>query len=597
MERAVSLTILLLLGVAGSPLRLAAQGDYRNLDDGRPVRTEDAFVVDHHEFEVLAPFTYDATPGGGHRYLLQPELEYGLVPNTQVSVKLPLGVVDSSGSDAGLGGLQVSGIYSFNTEGPSLPAFAARADLFLPVGTLAGDRALVSLKAIASRTFGLTRLHLNGAWTFGTSGADGPRLEAPPRWFAGAAVDYTLFRSSVLLVGELSASQEYDGAATAVVAAAGTRWQWTPTLVLDAGIARRLTGDAGPDIELTVGLSHAFAIRGLMPRARPLADTVPAPGAATSHARDDEFYFPGSFNWRFLAHYPEAARLFNAFDYGHATLYENLLTQPPAGLSQALEREYRYLTTDLLRRPPRLGVAEVAIEPEYARIAWQAKLMFDWAHVLHRQIYDAYADPSLRAGQRDTLIETLTDYYLSRRDRAFTVVPKSMALMDDQWFSRGFRTKQPGFNGLIWAYHWLQVGLYEPFIEGAGGAGVTAMVAHFWSMVDGGVTTMPSVMPMTAAVAPQFTARHPRAAVIFDNLHMMHDIISDILINDSLGRPEKGRLIRAQLAEFRDPSRNVISMEEWRTMADHMGGVEAMGGRAGSAAAPAPAPAPAQHHH
>ena len=39
---------------------------------------------------------------------------------------------------------------------------------------------------------------------------------------------------------------------------------------------------------------------------------------------DEQFYRPGAFNWRFLHAYPEAARLFNAFDYGHAVLYETL---------------------------------------------------------------------------------------------------------------------------------------------------------------------------------------------------------------------------------------------------------------------------------
>ena len=44
-------------------------------------------------------------------------------------------------------------------------------------------------------------------------------------------------------------------------AAFGGRWQWTPTLVLDAGVSRRLRSAIGPDFALTIGLSHAFAIR------------------------------------------------------------------------------------------------------------------------------------------------------------------------------------------------------------------------------------------------------------------------------------------------------------------------------------------------
>jgi hypothetical protein len=323
------------------------------------------------------------------------------------------------------------------------------------------------------------------------------------------------------------------------------------------------------------------------------------PGAAATAAgqgRDEQFYYPGSFNWSFLREFPEAARLFNAFDYGHAVLYEILYTRPGAPPSRLEEEEFRFLTTDLLRRPPRFAVAEEAIMPGYARMAWRAKQMFDWAHVLHRQLYDIYADPRLADGERMALAERVTDYYLSNRAAAFTTVPKTMELMDAQYFSQVFRRGWPRFNGLIWAYHWLQVGLYEPLLAARTPderrAGVAATVGRFWSMVDS--LRFPEVMPMTSGVAPRFSERHPRAAVIFDNLHMMHDIISDILASPEVPRSAKARVIEAALDEFQDGTRNVMSMEHWWMMADHMGGVEKMGGVAGP---PAPPRGGGHEHH
>jgi hypothetical protein len=305
--------------------------------------------------------------------------------------------------------------------------------------------------------------------------------------------------------------------------------------------------------------------------------------AAGQAQRDEQFYFPGRFNWEFLATYPEAARLFNAFDYGHATLYERLYTRRGKAAPE-LEKDYHYLTTDLLVRPPRFAVVEEVVMPAYAKEAWRAKMMFDWAHILHRQVYDAYADDRLSPERRDALIEELTDYYLSNHKYAFTDKPKSMALMDEQYFSRTFRKAYPKFNGLIWAYHWLQVGLYEPFIEGRTKAekkaGVQATVARFWSMLEEPPSRMPKTMPMTSAIAPRFSAAHPRAAVIFDNLHMMHDIISDILTADTISHGRKGEMINQQLDKLQDPAHDVISMNEWRMMAKHMGGVDAMGGPA-----------------
>jgi hypothetical protein len=299
--------------------------------------------------------------------------------------------------------------------------------------------------------------------------------------------------------------------------------------------------------------------------------------------RDEQFYYPGAFNWSFLDRYPEAARLFNAFDYGHAVLYEKLLTQPP-DLERQLDEQFRYLTTDLLVRPPRFAVAEEAIESRYAKRNWRAKVMFDWAHVLHRQIYDAYADDRLSPPARDALIERLTDYYLSNRKYAFAPVPKAMTLMDEQYYSQVFRRGYPKFNGLIWAYHWLQVGLYEPFLEGTTQAErkalIQATVARFWSMLEDAPRNMPQVMPMTPAIAPRFAEAHPRAAMIFDNLHMTHDIISDILEADTVPASSKSRVIDRALDEMQDSTRNVMSLDMWRNMAEHMGGVGAMGGPA-----------------
>lgn len=305
--------------------------------------------------------------------------------------------------------------------------------------------------------------------------------------------------------------------------------------------------------------------------------------------RNEQFYYPGSFNWVFLRDYPKAARLFNAFDYGHAVLYERLYTRPDsADQAMALTHEFQFLTTELLVNPPRFAIPEETIEPAYAKLAWQAKLMFDWAHLLHRQIYDVYADEQLSDARKDSLIERVTDYYLTRRDLAFTAVPKSMALMDGQYYSQVFRRRHPRFNGLIWAYHWLQVGLYEPLIIGRTPeerqAGVRAAMDKFWDMVADPENKMPAVMPMTPTVAPNFAARHPRAAAIFDNLHMMHDVISDILASDKVPRNKKREVIYGALAEFRDTIRNVVTDREWREMGEMMGGVEAMGGRVPSGA-------------
>jgi hypothetical protein len=295
----------------------------------------------------------------------------------------------------------------------------------------------------------------------------------------------------------------------------------------------------------------------------------------------ETFYLQARHNWVFRSNYQHADRLFNAFDYGHAILYETLYTKPDAPASLLEERIYDRLTLQILVRPPKVPLEEVAIEPMYARLAPEAKAMFDWSHILHRQIYDVLADERLDTASQDREVRRLIAYYKTRPDLAFSSLPKSMELMQEQPFSLAFRQKYPKFNGLIWAYHWFQVGLYEPLLVGRTHAerqaGVRATVARFWQMLQAPDSTLPYQMPMTAAVSPEFAARFPEAAIIFDNLHSMHDVVSDILANPTVPRNRKrAEIVRAgQL--YRDDTSYVMTVPAWLTMSKAMG-VENMGG-------------------
>ena len=94
-------------------------------------------------------------------------------------------------------------------------------------------------------------------------------------------------------------------------------------------------------------------------------DAVPA--AAQWVQLHEQFYLPAEHNWVFRRRYPAADRLFNAFDYGHAILYERLYRNPTAPASDLEEDEYRFVTRRLLVSPPRLPLEESAIAVTYTR--------------------------------------------------------------------------------------------------------------------------------------------------------------------------------------------------------------------------------------
>jgi hypothetical protein len=168
-----------------------------------------------------------------------------------------------------------------------------------------------------------------------------------------------------------------------------------------------------------------------------------------------------------------------------------------------------------------------------------------------------------------------------------------MELMDGQYYSLAFRERFPKFNGLIWAYHWLQIALYEPLLVGRNAderqALVRASLTRFWQMLGNAPESMPYLMPMTAAVAPVFAERYPEISIIFDNLHMMHDVVSDILASDEVPRNRKRAEILRAIDLFRDNSSYVTTVDEWRRMAVGMG-VHNQGGPAVGFVAALPTP-------
>jgi hypothetical protein len=165
-------------------------------------------------------------------------------------------------------------------------------------------------------------------------------------------------------------------------------------------------------------------------------------------------------------------------------------------------------------------------------------------------------------------------YYKSRRSLAFSSKPKDMSLMEGQTYSLTFRKRFPNYNGLIWSYHWLQMTLYEALLSSNNPAqrrqNVDAVVARFWSLLDGAPASLPTAMPQSPEIAPMFTERYPEVATIFDNLHSLHDVASDILADPSIPRGEKRRALIEAAERYRDDTSSVVSIEEWRAMARAM---------------------------
>ncbi len=262
-----------------------------------------------------------------------------------------------------------------------------------------------------------------------------------------------------------------------------------------------------------------------------------AAGACTTiTTRSEQFLLPAPYNFAFYDTHTAAARSFYAAHYAHFGVYEVGLVRGEEDREafDELEAEIRRLIVE----PPDFEPPPDVVAPEWVKIAFPTARAMDWTHMLHSQLYDILTDPSVTdrraAGQR------AISYYLSNDESAF-----STRGYGHRWMTGGgswagaFAREYPRINGILWAYHWHHAAVYEALMEEDPADRSRELDRVIRVFVDSVLVDPPEEMPLTAEVAPRFSRMFPAAAHIFDNLHMMHDVVNDIMVDPRLSRRQK----------------------------------------------------------
>jgi hypothetical protein len=241
--------------------------DHDNIDASRPLSFDDAESIAFREraFELglrgFAPYRRNA-PGGA----LSLEYLYGFRVNTHFSVDVDpsFGARSGSGDNrADIGDVGFGVLHNFNRETLRRPAFAIRADAYLPTGR--GARGVgTRLRGIMSRTFNqYSRFHINADLNFQTNPGQGERAVAPAMTFGFTRpLGYpTSFNRTGLAELGVRASQEANRGAV-FYAGVGLRQQVTVRSVFDIGLqsdfAATSRGAARDNVRLIAGYSTQF---------------------------------------------------------------------------------------------------------------------------------------------------------------------------------------------------------------------------------------------------------------------------------------------------------------------------------------------------
>lgn len=243
--------------------------------------------------------------------------------------------------------------------------------------------------------------------------------------------------------------------------------------------------------------------------------------------------------YKFGEMYPEAQKLLFAFDYGHALVYERLIiNRGNIDDRAAFEKERLKDILAILKNPPNVKVDEGDIAPAYVYKFPKVVSLFDWSHMLHQFVLDVLATSRDRGPAMDRRVNQIYAQYNAMPRLAITDVCKTMLFMDGHYFSKAFRRNFPNFNLLIWSYHWFQIRLYEALLKPTKSerdVAVAATLKEFKDLISDLPDSAPfDMMPETAVEAPTFAARYPKIPAAFDNNHMLHDIVSDLLVSDKV---------------------------------------------------------------
>jgi len=256
------------------------------------------------------------------------------------------------------------------------------------------------------------------------------------------------------------------------------------------------------------------------------ASLVTVSAASAQWVTRDERRAPrGEWNWALPRELPALYREFNGIDFGHAHLAQALLgAQDSSSVETA-----RLQVLEFIFSGPEVPPDEELVAPDFARAVWEAQRAFGWAHQLHRSLYDLFA--SDRVEDKDAAYRQILADYLSKPEAITSHALDHHGALWGFPESRAFSKRFPKFNAQIWAYHWLQAAVYDVQVEG-GASLQREQMPKVISWYHGYLANPPldwQFMPLMREAAPAFAERFPEAAVIFDNLHMLHDNVDDVL--------------------------------------------------------------------
>jgi hypothetical protein len=275
-----------------------------------------------------------------------------------------------------------------------------------------------------------------------------------------------------------------------------------------------------------------------------LASTI-TPGPAIAERRNAVSYLRGPYNTALFKRHNRSFRVGAALHFSHAKQHDVLLLTPFSRHEQAdvgFDRESVEFVEELKARTE---PEQEYYAPYTARAFWKVLRAIDWTHQHHEQTYDIMSDEDIAWSRKKEWTDRAVRYYLGKnKDVAFSPAPldvtmRRAAVMMKPYFTL-FRNYYPKSNNFFYGAHWWHPVIYEAQMIGGNDEEQDAVVKQtddvFYAQV---LKDRPQRMLLLREVAPRYSRFSPESANIFDNLHMFHGIVYDILAYEGWDMDQK----------------------------------------------------------
>lgn len=215
--------------------------DHSNLDEGRPLRVEDAYSIADGELALEAGLGFSIERRAEDRFFSPFEILYGAYPNLQIGFGTSFST-ESDNEQAKFGDLELEALYNFNQETLRIPAFGIRVELNVPSGVDSPGTGVI-LKGLITKSLDRLRVHANPADQYLNGERDGKR-DNRLEFILGAsypvgAPGYT----RLTVIGDVFTDVSVQRDDTNIVGTEfGLRYQLTQRVVLDTGIGSEFAG-------------------------------------------------------------------------------------------------------------------------------------------------------------------------------------------------------------------------------------------------------------------------------------------------------------------------------------------------------------------